>query len=151
MSICNLRNYLTILGNLPDYEPIFNQVKQLIEIQNRLLEIIPPSIQSRCVAGKCTDGIVSIYADNGVVASKLRQWAPAILRHLDKNNLTIKEIRIAVQPNPSRNHVQDPLKRVQQLNPSAIHHLNDLIATLPSESPLGQALVKFLNNNKQQA
>lgn len=150
MSICNLRNYLTILGNQPDYEPIFNQAKQLIEIQNRLLKFIPSSIRNRCAVGKYTDDVVLIYTDNGVIASKLRQLAPTILRHLNKDNFSVNEIKIAVQPNPSKSYSPDLLKRTQQLNSSAIHHLSNLIATLPDESPLRQALVRLLNNNKQQ-
>lgn len=150
MSIFNLRNYLTILGNQPDYEPIINQAKQLIEIQNRFLQIIPSSIGSRCAVGKYSNGVILIYTDNGVIASRLRQLAPAILRHFSNNNLTINEIKIAVQPNPSQGHPPDSRKRTQRLNSSATRHLNDLIATLPDESPLRQALVKLLFNNKQQ-
>lgn len=148
MSICNLRNYLTTLGNQPDYEPIFNQAKQLIEIQNGLLKVIPSSIIGRCAVGKYSNSVVFIYTDNGVIASRLRQLAPTILRQLNKDNFSVNEIKIAVQPNPFQNRSPETLKRPRQLNPSAAHHLNNLIATLPDESLLGQALVKLLNNNK---
>jgi len=151
MSICDLRNYLTMLGNQPDYEPIINQAKQLIEIQNGLLKMIPSSIGSRCAVGKYSNGVVLIYTDNGVIASRLRQLAPTILRNFNHDKLTVNEIKIAVQPNPAPSHPPDSRKRTQRLNPSTTRHLSDLIATLPDESPLRQALVKLMNNNKQQA
>ncbi len=148
MSIYDLRNYLTILGNLSDYEPIFNQAKQLIEVQKVLLSIVPPSVKNRCAVGRYADGVVLVYADNGVIASRLRQLTPTILRHLTKHNFTIHEIKIAVRPNPTQNHRFESPKRTHQLNPSATRHLRDLITTLPDKSPLGQALTKFLNHKK---
>lgn len=149
MSIRNLRNYLTILGNQPDYEPLFDQVKQLIEIQNQLLKMLPSSIRNRCAVGKYAGGEILIYADNGVVASRLRQLIPVILRDFNREGEAVDEIRIAVQPDSNRNLLADSRKRVRQLNPSATRHLNDLIATLPNESILRKSLVKLLSHNSQ--
>ncbi|MDT8363712.1 MAG: DUF721 domain-containing protein [Nitrosomonas sp.] len=148
MSIHDVRNYLTILGNLPDYEPVFNQAKRLIEAQKALLKIVPPSVGSRCAVGKYADGVLLIYADNGMIASRLRHMAPAISQHLHKDNLVTKEIKIAVQPNFSSTHLSGPPKRKHQLNQPAIDHLNALIATLPTTSLLRQALVTFLDNTR---
>lgn len=148
MAIHDLRNYLTILGNLSDYEPLFDQAKQLIKVQKALLSVVPLPVRSRCKVGRYADGVVLVYADNGVIASRLRQLAPTILRHLTKDNFTIHEIKIAVHPDPSQNYRPESPKRTHQLNPSATRHLRDLITTLPDESPLGQALTKFLNHKK---
>jgi hypothetical protein len=144
MSVYDLNNYLTILGKTPDYERIFVRAKQLIKIQKALSNVIPPQFRDRCAVGRYAEGFLSIYVDNGMIAARLRAVIPTISQKLNRTGFKISEIKIYVQPHTRSGDSENLPKLTPCLSQAAIDHLDQLAATLPTESPLKSSLEALL-------
>ena len=116
--------------------------------------IAPIGLASYCRVGRLDDGILTLYADNGSIASKLNQQLPSLLIQFQQQTQSksqqrggeITGIRIDVQVNP-------PLSKslTAQKNPisnQGIACLKELELELP-ESSLKGALTNLIEHQRQ--
>lgn len=144
MSVLNLNSFLSDLSNSPDYGQLFSKAKQLVKIQEQLFNTVPLPLRNRCAVGQYTaDGNLIIYADSGIVATRLRHLAPAIQQKINKAGTKVEHIRFSIQPQLNLMKSENTREISRTLSEVAIKHLSKLSSTLPAGSPL-QSSIKTL-------
>jgi len=121
-----------------------NAAAQRLNTLSDLWESIAPIGLARfCRVGRLDDGVLTLYADNGAVASKLMQQLPSLLTKFQQRGGEITGIQIDVQVNL-------PLTKTLPAKKNAISNqglasLEKLKLDLP-ESGLKEALTNLLRN-----
>jgi hypothetical protein len=126
-------------GNLT---ALARHARRLSDLQQLLLEATPSALAA---ASRVTDlkaGTLVVLADNAAVAAKLRQLAPRLLKHVQKQQAEVTGIRVDVQVKTHKIKAEDEVTK-HPLPPDAIKDLGTLAEALPP-SPLKSALVRLL-------
>jgi len=148
MPVSNLGNYLTTLSNTPDYGQLFIRARYLAKVQKHLLSNIPFLFRNRCTVGEHTaDGLLTIYVDNGAVATQLRNFAPSIQQKMNKSGVRVEAIKFRIQPLLHFRESENSREVTRLLNQTAADHLRKLSDSLPAGSPLQSALKALLANS----
>jgi hypothetical protein len=101
--------------------------------------IVPPALQPFTQAGGLKHRRITVFADNGAVAAKLKLLAPNLLKNLQNKGVEVTSIRVEVQVKSLRN---TPPKPVRNISPAAAASLSGLAEKL-ADSPLRSALEKL--------
>lgn len=148
MSALNLSSYLTALSNMSDYDQLFIRAKYLARVQKHLLSNIPFLFRNRCTVGEHTaDGLLTIYVDNGAVATQLRNFAPSIQQKMNQAGIRVEAIKFRIQPLMHSRKSEESREVTHLLSQTATDHLRKLSDSLPAGSPLQSALKVLLANN----
>jgi len=126
-------------GNLA---ALARHARRLIDLQQLLLEATPSELAA---ASRVTDlkaGTLVVLADNAAVAAKLRQLAPRLLKHVQKQQIEVTGIRVDVQVKTHKIKAEDEVTK-RPLPPEAIQELEGLAETL-APSPLKNALDRLV-------
>jgi hypothetical protein len=126
-------------GNL---NALARHARRLSDLQQLLLEATPSALAA---ASRVTDlkaGTLVVLADNAAVAAKLRQLAPRLLKHVQKQQVEVTGIRVDVQVKTHKIKAEHEFTK-RPLTPEAIKGLGGLAEALPP-SPLKSALVRLL-------
>lgn len=79
-------------------------IAQNLQKLSRIWESIAPIHLARSSrVGRLEDGVLTLYADNGAIASKLKQQLPSLLTNFQQRGAKITGIRIDVQVNQTLN------------------------------------------------
>jgi len=79
-------------------------IAQNLQHLSRVWESVAPIQLARSSrVGRLEDGVLTLYADNGAIASKLKQQLPSLLTKMQQRGAKITGIRIDVQVNQSLN------------------------------------------------
>ena len=116
--------------------------RRLSDLQQLLLEATPSALAP---ASRVTDlkaGTLVILADNAAVAAKLRQLAPRLLKHVQKQEVEVTGIRVDVQVKTYKIKAEDEITK-RPLSPESIRDFEGLAEALPP-SPLKSALIRLL-------
>ena len=89
--------YLGTLRLTPEHQRLFNHVEKLTEMQRAFKKIMLPNLGKHCALGGFSEGSLTICADNGAIAAKLRHMLPSLLLKLQTAGYEVTAIRIAVQ------------------------------------------------------
>jgi hypothetical protein len=128
-----------LIDRLPQLQGLNRQVRRLLALQDILTEVLPHSLaSSTTVALSAADELV-LFADNGAVASKLKQLAPRILVFFRQRGHEVTAIRVQVQVRIRHNPL---LQKQILLSPTARRAISELSATLDI-SPLKSALERL--------
>ena len=127
------------LDTTPAIQALVKQALRLIEMQRVFTEIAPKPLAQAARVGRFTHSSLLLFADNGAVATKLKQLTPSLLVKFQKREYEVTAIRVEVQP-PPRQAI--PRKKIK-LSGKAAGHLQELAAGLPA-SPLRTALEGLL-------
>ena len=84
-----------LLNDHPDFRPLRRQVEQLAILQTVITQILPAGLTLRAVLLKA--GELTLYADNGAVAAKLKHMAPRILAKIRQRGYEVTGIHLQVQ------------------------------------------------------
>ena len=118
----------------------------LQKLQRLFVAAVPVALAQACRIANIKLGVVFIHAENGAIATKLRQIAPSLCEDFRSGGEQVTEIRIKVQPlDAAPQHVPRPKAAV--LGSAARDSIARLSDTLP-DGPLRQALGKFIANDK---
>lgn len=101
--------------------------------------IVPEALRSCTRAGSVKHRRLTVFADNGAVASKLKLLTPNLLKNLQNKGLEVTSIRIEVQVQSHR-RTAPPVARA--LSGKAADSLSQFADKLP-DSPLRDALRKL--------
>ncbi len=120
---------------------------RLASLQRIIETTIPSALAQSCRIANYKLGVVIIHADNGAVATKLRQIAPSLRDDLLTSGSEITEIRVKVQP---RDSLPSPSPRtsVAVLSEQTKQGLTSLSAKLPEGSSLKDALGRLVSRAK---
>ena len=112
---------------------------------SRIWETVAPiGLALFCRVGRLDDGVLTLFADNGAIASKIKQQLPSLLEKLQQRGSEITGIRIEVQvkiPSP----VAPPLSK-PTISQQSLGSLQRLDAEL-EESPLKEALTNLIKRH----
>ena len=129
------------LRGLPD--ALARRVRQLVNLQYSYREIAPPALASVTRVGAYSQGRLTLFADSGAVAAKLKQVSPVLLLELQKRGLEVNliEVRVQLSGGPARPAKSD--KNHRKISPQALDGIARLAGRL-APSPLREALVSLV-------
>ncbi len=142
-----LTTYLKVISHSRDHQRLFLNVNEIMRLQKTLSRNLPPQLAKRCCISNCVNGILVIKAANSVVASKLKQMTPSLLKVFENH---IGTIQIAVDTQSYRedlynNNAKNPQKPALSL--AGIQTLQQLEMMLTA-SPLKSAIHSLLNQHQ---
>ncbi|TXI28435.1 MAG: DUF721 domain-containing protein [Nitrosomonas oligotropha] len=144
--------YFNLLGKTPEYARLFTAAQKLHEDQSTFSKLIPAQLAQHCNLGRIADGRLTIVAENGAIAAKLKQISPSLLLKLQKLEWQVTAIQILVQADyatkntkPSARHGYS--KKKLKLSASGKACLNQLAATLP-DSELKNTIQSFVKKHQ---
>jgi hypothetical protein len=134
----------TFLGASPELRQLSGKAARLLALQ-RLYEQLAPATLARASHVQQLEGqTLTLAADNGAVAAKLRQLAPELLRQFQDGGCAVTGIQVKVLvAHASPRRVATPAK----LGVGARQRLTELAEDLP-DSPLKNALQRLAGTNR---
>jgi hypothetical protein len=115
------------------------QAGNLTASQKTWEAVAPDSLKQFTQAGSVKHKRLTVYADNGAVAAKIKLLLPSLLTKLQKQGLEVTSIRVEVQVKSSP---KKPEKSQRILSVQAASSLGKLAAELDG-SALGEALSRL--------
>ncbi|MBU1691988.1 MAG: DUF721 domain-containing protein [Gammaproteobacteria bacterium] len=126
----------SFLSAAPNLQTLLQQAQKLLVLQKAWTEVAPKPLAAVSRVGAVRLKTLIVYANNGAVAGKLRQFVPSLLEKIQNRGIEITAIRVDVQ-------VESPLpgKKPKTLTVShnALSSLEKLEQSLV-DSPLKNAL-----------
>ena len=123
-------------------EALARHARRLSDLQQLLLEATPSALAAATRVTDLKAGTLVVLADNPAVAAKLRQLAPRLLKHVQKQQPEITGIRVGVQVKTHKINAEHEITK-RPLPPEAIRDLGGLAEALPPSS-LKSALARLL-------
>jgi hypothetical protein len=123
-------------------EALARYARRLSDLQLLLLEATPSELAAATRVADLKAGTLVVLADNPAVAAKLRQLAPRLLKHVQKQQPQITGIRVGVQVKTHKIKAEHEITK-RPLPPEAIRDLGELAEALPPSS-LKSALAQLL-------
>jgi hypothetical protein len=118
---------------------IAGQAEMLVDLQKIWNSVVPEPMRKFTRTGRLEHRSITVFADNGAVAAKLKLLAPTLLKNLQIKGVDVTSIRVEVQVQSAR---PEPLKTPRNLSLDAAASLTQLAETLP-ESPLREAIERL--------
>ena len=117
-----------LLDSTPELKKLAQTARQIEGLQRQYRSIVPASLLQGSHVMRYDNGRLILAADNGAVASKLRQLAPQLISSFRTRGCEVTGIQIQVQVNaaPPR-----PLTAPRELGPQGQIALEDLAHSLP--------------------
>jgi hypothetical protein len=131
------RKVSDILGDSGELGTIAEAARRVARLQRLYLEAVPRELVESSRIGWARGDVLSITADNGAAAAKLRQIPARILHHMRQTGFEFSSMRIEIQVGrPFR------LGAYRHTKPLSSHALSAIDRTLAeiSDSPLKAAL-----------
>jgi len=132
-----------LLDSLPELQSLNRELRQLAALQNALADLLPGNLATSSGVALAKAGELTLFADNGAVAAKLKHMAPRILESLRQQGFEITGIHVQVQVRTRDNPL--PQKQIS-LSPEARTAI-DLLSERLDASPLKSALKRFGRRN----
>jgi len=132
----------SFLSSSQELRQLSGKAKQLRVLQQHYAKIAPPSLLNFSQVLHIEQNILTLAANNGAVASKLRQMVPEFIRQLQLQGCEVTGIQVRVQVTaPITTRVALPAT----LSAEGKQQLSKLTATL-ADSPLKSALRRLLQS-----
>lgn len=123
------------------------EAARVLDALARIWESVAPvGLARSCRVGRLDDSVLTLYADNGAIASKIKQQLPSLLEKFQKRGGKITGIRIDVQvksPSSRRGYVQK-----SAISGEGLASLEKLEADLP-DSNLKEALTNLIRHQRE--
>jgi hypothetical protein len=101
--------------------------------------VVPGTLKPFTMAGAVKHKRLTVYADNGAIAAKIKLLLPSLLTKLKKQGLEVTAIRVEVQV---KSAPRKPSKSVRTISPHAAANLDAMAGEL-GDSALGEALARL--------
>lgn len=134
------RKVSDILGTADELGSIAVASRRVALMQRVYLEAVPRDLSNSSRIGWARGAVLTVIADNGAVAAKLRQLGPRILKHLHHSGFEFNSMRIDVQV--GQNAFSLPYSPHKSLSKNALSAIEDTIERL-DDSPLRSALTRL--------
>ena len=152
MTSYKVNSYLNLLGKTPEYENLFSLAHQLYADQLIFSKLVPAQLAQHCTLSRTSNGRLTIMAENGAIASKLKQISPSMLLKLQQLGWEVTSIQILVQAHnfgkntktlADKGYTKEKLK----LSQAGKDCLSQLATTLP-DSELKNTIQSFVKKHK---
>ncbi|MBX3618033.1 DciA family protein [Nitrosomonas sp.] len=144
-------SYLNLLGKAPEYESLLSTARQLSIDQSIFHKLIPVQLTQYCSLSRITNGKLTILAENGAIAAKLKQLSPSLLCKLQQYGWEVTSFQILVQAQNSATNSKYYEKHRDKTKPklsvTGKECFNQLAATLP-DSELRDAIHSLLKKQE---
>lgn len=130
-------------GSTLPVQQTLRTAKLFIDIQQSLRDFLQQNIGNHCHILKLADNHLELAVPNAAVASKLRQFAPSIAKHLNQHGYAIQHIGIKV-----RATLNNPPSKTAKPNPrhlSRCHQAYQELLEKDPHGPLADTLRRILN------
>ncbi|BCK88673.1 Zn-ribbon-containing, possibly RNA-binding protein and truncated derivatives [Sideroxyarcus emersonii] len=127
------------LGSSPELRQLSSTARQLMALQRMYASIAPPSLQHNSRILQLRHQLLSISADNGAVAAKLRQMAPELISLFQARGCEVTGIQIRVQVTAAPRAAPPKARKLGRTAQEALDRLNATLA----DSPLKTALKRL--------
>lgn len=134
-----MRRLNALFRDNAELHALADEVGKLVDLQKIWNGIVPAPLQPFTRAGGVKHRRITVFADNGAVAAKLKLLAPNLLKNLQNKGVEVTSIRFEVQVKSQR---RAPAHAPRILSNQAAASLNQLAETLP-DSPLRQSLQRL--------
>jgi len=118
-----------------------SQADSLTASQTIWNTIVPDALKPHTQAGNVKHKRLTVYANNGAVAAKIKLLLPSLLTKLQKQGIEITSIRVEVQVQST---VRLTPKKQRLVSPAGVECLSSLAEKL-NGSPLGEVLARLSN------
>ncbi len=154
MTSYKVNSYFNLLGKTPEYENLFSLAHQLYADQLIFSKIVPVHLAQHCILSRTSNGRLTIMAENGAIASKLKQISPSVLLKLQELGWEVTSIQILVQAHnfekKTKTHINKGYtKEKLKLSQTGKDCLSQLATTLP-DSELKNTIKSFLKKHKNE-
>jgi len=122
------------------------EAKRLQALSHVWEAIAPNGLARFSRVGPVKDRILTLYADNGAVAAKLKQQLPRFLLNFRQRGHDLTAIQVVVQVTPPSRKQENPHPK-KPISPTAIASLEELEHDL-APSPLKQALTHLIQHQQ---
>ncbi len=127
----------------PNLHALRLEAQKLERVRQAWEAVAPPALLAATHPGALQQGALTVYADNGAVAAKLRQQAQRLLAKLRERGLEVTAIRFDVQVRAPDETA--PQKRLA-LSRAALDSLEQMAAGL-EDTPLRDALRRLVEHH----
>ena len=134
MATRKINAYFRTLGKETEHQDLFLKIDKLNKIQQSLFAIIPSHLAEHCAIGLPNSGKLTIFAQNGSIATKLKQISPSLLQKMQNLGCEITSIQIATQAHYQTNNIERFNQKRRHLGKSGVTSLTQLAATLPASA-----------------
>ena len=136
-----MQRFNTLLKQ-PELDALNTRIAHTQAAQKIWEAVAPDYLAKLSRAGSIKNKQFNVYADNSVVAAKIKLLSPSLLIQLQKQECEVTAIRVKVQV---KSTPQPKLKTRRKLTPAAASSLQELSNKL-SGTALGDALSKLSKN-----
>ena len=134
----------TFIASSQELYRMSDKVRQLRSFQLLYEKVAPVSLLRASSVLNIEQNVLTLAANNGSIATKLRQMAPDLVRQLQLQGCEVTGIQVKVQVTlPPAPRPAAPSK----LSPEGKKHLSDLAQRL-TDSPLKNALQRLSKNTR---
>lgn len=142
-----------MLGQTTEHQELFSRINQLNKMQQTFLTILPSYLAQSCHLGKILNRKLTVLAENGAIASKLKLIAPSLLLQLQKLGWDITAIQISVQAHYYAKNSPALIKKERdkkkpKLSQTGIESLEQLATSL-ADSALKSSIQSLLATHKK--
>jgi hypothetical protein len=120
-----------------------HKARLLMTLQQHWVQVIPPSLRRGCRVAYLNQETLTVDADNGAIAAKLRQMTPELVVQLRKKGAEVTAIQVQVQVNAPGSR---PLPTPRSLSSSGKALLSEFAEKL-ADSPLKEALNRLTHRD----
>ena len=131
-----------LLERSEDIAQVMPKALVLVELRRLLTRLLPESLARSCAVANARQGKLVVFAENSVIAAKLKLLAPALRNQLLEAGHEVTSVVIEVQP--PRNAASGAVLHKPRLSVAAGAALRACSDRLP-ESPLKNALQRLAN------
>lgn len=118
---------------------LVTKAKELTSVQKIWNEIVPSQLKQFTQAGNIEHKRLTVHAENGAVAAKIKLLLPSLLSKLQKQGVEITSIRVQVQ---AHSEIEKVAKPARHLSESASKSVGSLAKQLEG-SELGDVLARL--------
>lgn len=141
------RNAGFFIGTAPALNKLAGEVRRLDAVQQVVLNTVPAPLFQACRAGVPRAGVLILWAENGAVATKLKQLTPRLLTSFRKERIEVTAIQIRVQAGAGARPRQPRPQRILSLE--SIGYLKNLGGGL-EDSALKQAVLRLAGRRERE-
>ena len=125
-----------LLRQLPELQGLTHQVKRLSALQSTLAECLPANLAASTALVVAETGELVLYADNGAVATKLKQLTPRILIFLRQRGIEATGIRVQMQLSIRHNPLPQKQISMSTAGRKAVRELAERVESSPLKAAL---------------
>lgn len=134
------------LDRAPELAALSAHAQRLMELQRIFVAVVPGYLADSSRVANWRLGLLVLHANNAAVATKLKQLANTLRTAFLRQGMDVNEIQVKVQPLRQAKVIHQP-GPVPKIAAPVKDSLSALSQTLPPDSPLKLALIRFLTRS----